>query len=197
MVAELRHEKRLVHLGRFGEKICAGAEDYPTHKGSVLYLALEDDYARSQKSLSKMFGTDSVENFHFAAHAKNVDAGQDRQLKKFVREHADAKQIIIDTSQRIREVGGEKFSYGSDYEIVTKLKQFAEQSDICILLIYHTRKKSALIQSPTQGAEKKSWGQICGWRFPQEIQPEPLGGVLRKTLASRGIATPLLLPNGE
>lgn len=117
--------------------------EYPTHKGTVLYLALEDDYTRLQKRLSKMFGMDSIDNFHFATHAKNVGGGLDGQLKKFIREHTDTKMIIIDTLQRIREIGCEKYSYGSDYEIVTKLKQFADHHNICVLLVHHTRKQSA------------------------------------------------------
>lgn len=40
-------------------------------------------------------------------------------------------------------VGGEKYSYASDYDIVTKLKVFADQYNICILLVHHTRKQSA------------------------------------------------------
>ena len=36
--------------------------------------------------------------------------------------------IIIDTMQKIREVGGEAYSYASDYEIIGKLKQFADKS---------------------------------------------------------------------
>lgn len=117
--------------------------DYPTHRGTVLYLALEDNYSRLQKRLSRMFGMESIDNFHFATHAKNLKEGLDGQLKKFMREHPDAKLIIIDTLQKIREVGGEKYSYASDYEIVTQLKQFADQHNICVLLVHHTRKQSA------------------------------------------------------
>jgi len=132
-------------MAQLGYHVSGGVPlwEYPTHKGTVLYLALEDDYTRLQKRLSKMFGMDSIDNFHFATHAKNVGGGLDGQLKKFVREHTDTKLIIIDTLQRIREVGGEKYSYGSDYEIVTKLKQFADHHNICVLLVHHTRKQSA------------------------------------------------------
>ena len=38
--------------------------------------------------------------------------------------------IIIDTLQKVREVGGDKFSYASDYEIVTKLKEFSDKYGI-------------------------------------------------------------------
>lgn len=38
---------------------------YAVHKGTVLYLALEDDYRRLQERLYRMFRTDSTENLHF------------------------------------------------------------------------------------------------------------------------------------
>ena len=117
--------------------------DYFSHKGTVLYLALEDDYVRLQKRLSRMFGMESIDNFHFATHAKNVGEGLDGQLKRFVGEHSDTKLIIIDTLQKIREAGGEKYSYANDYEIVARLKQFADQHNVCVMLVHHTRKQTA------------------------------------------------------
>ena len=44
------------------------------------------------------------------------------------------------TLQKVREVGGDKFSYASDYEIVTKLKAFSDKYGICFLVVHHTRK---------------------------------------------------------
>ena len=40
----------------------------------------------------------------------------------------------------MREVGGDKFSYASDYEIVTKLKAFSDKHGLCLLVVHHTRK---------------------------------------------------------
>lgn len=40
--------------------------DYPVRKGTVLYLALEDDYARLQRRLSGMFGMECADNLYFA-----------------------------------------------------------------------------------------------------------------------------------
>ena len=48
--------------------------------------------------------------------------------------------IIIDTLQKVREAGGDKFSYASDYEIVTKLKAFNDEHGICLLVVHPTRK---------------------------------------------------------
>lgn len=43
----------------------------------------------------------------------------------------------------IRELGGEKFSYASDYEIVTRLKKFSNKHRICLLVVHHTLKQGA------------------------------------------------------
>ena len=109
-------------------------------QGTVLYLALEDDYARLQKRLSQMFGMEGSEDFYFATKSKSLNDGLEKQLVTFVTEHKDARLIIIDTLQKVREVGGDKFSYASDYEIVTKLKAFSDKYGICFLVVHHTRK---------------------------------------------------------
>lgn len=113
---------------------------FPVTKGTVLYLALEDDYARLQRRLSKMFGMEGSSNLHFATQSKALNQGLEEQLHKFVKEHEDASLIIIDTLQKVREASGDKLSYGNDYEIVTKLKRFSDQYGICLLVVHHTRK---------------------------------------------------------
>ena len=117
--------------------------DYPVRKGTVLYLALEDDYARLQRRLSGMFGVECADNLYFATQAKTLNEGLDRQLEGFLKEHKDARLIIIDTLQKVREVGGDRYSYSSDYEVIGKLKQFADRHGVCILIVHHTRKQPA------------------------------------------------------
>ena len=69
-----------------------------------------------------------------------MNEGLDRQLEGFLKERKDARLIIIDTLQKVREVGGDRYSYSSDYEIVTKLKSFSDKYGICLLVVHHTRK---------------------------------------------------------
>ena len=116
---------------------------YAVHKGTVLYLALEDDHRRLQGRLYRMFGMDGTDNLRFAIYAKQLGVGLEEQLKKFVQEHPDTKLIIIDTLQKIREAGGDKYSYANDYEVVGKLKRLADDCGICLLLVHHTRKQQA------------------------------------------------------
>ena len=117
--------------------------NYPVHAGTVLYLALEDDYRRLQERLFRMFGVESTDNLYFATCAKQLGAGLYEQLNRFVSEHKDTRLIIIDTLQKIREASGDKYSYASDYEIIGQLKYFADQTGIALLLVHHTRKQQA------------------------------------------------------
>ena len=117
--------------------------DFDVHQGTVLYLALEDDYQRIQSRMFMMYGVEDSEKLHFATVANKIGNGLDEQLEYFMREHPDTKLIIIDTMQKIREVGGEAYSYASDYEIIGRLKQFADKHCICVLIVHHTRKQPA------------------------------------------------------
>ena len=132
-------------MGQLAYTVATGQPlwEYEVHQGTVLYLALEDDYARLQRRLSRMFGVEEADNLYFATQAKSVGGGLDEQLEEFVKVHQDVRLIIIDTLQKIREVSGECYSYASDYEIVTKLKKFSDNHGICLLVVHHTRKMEA------------------------------------------------------
>ena len=84
-----------------------------------------------------------MDNLLFAVYAKQLGVGLEEQLKKFVREHPNTKLIIIDTLQKIRDAGGDKYSYANDYEVVGKLKRLADDCGVCLLLVHHTRKQQA------------------------------------------------------
>lgn len=117
--------------------------DYPVKKGTVLYLALEDDYRRLQERMYRMFGTDSTENLYFSVSSKPLGNGLTDQLSGFIREHPDTMLVIIDTLQKIREVDSDSYSYAKDYEIINQLKQFSDSWGICLLLVHHTRKQKS------------------------------------------------------
>lgn len=132
-------------MAQIGYHVSTGLElwGYPVHQGAVLYLALEDDHRRLQDRLFRMFGTESADNLYFSIYAKQLGAGLEEQLKWFVQEHPDTRLIIIDTLQKVRESGGDTYSYASDYEVIAKLKAFADEHSICLLLVHHTRKQQA------------------------------------------------------
>ena len=115
---------------------------YEVHQGSVLYLALEDDYGRLQGRMSRMFGVGAEGSVFFSVQAKLLSDGLDGQLEYSVREHPDTKLIVLDTLQKVREASRD-YSYSSDYELVTRLKSFADKHKLCVLAVHHTRKQAA------------------------------------------------------
>lgn len=115
--------------------------EHTVHQGTVLYLALEDEQARLQQRLSKMFGVEEASDaLYFATEADAIQKGLEEQLEQFLQEHSDTRLIIIDTLQRIRETVHDRYSYASDYDVVTKLTAFSGKYNICILVVHHTRK---------------------------------------------------------
>ena len=152
---------------------------YEVRQGTVLYLALEDNHRRLQERLYRMFGVESTGNLFFAIGAKQLGGGLEEQLKGFVREHTDTRLIIIDTLQKIREAGAEKYSYANDYEVITKLKRFADISGVCL-------------RSPAPTAYwVRQTGPFCSKRSGGQTTPPPwtfLGGI-SKTSASTSSGT--------
>ena len=116
---------------------------YKVRRGTVLYLALEDDHPRLQSRLFRMFGTEAAENLFRATWAKQLGGGLTEQLEEFLAKHPDTVLIIIDTLQRIRSAGGDKYSYANDYEIIGSLNALAAKLSVCLLLVHHTRKQQA------------------------------------------------------
>lgn len=117
--------------------------DYEVKQSTVLYLALEDDHRRLQKRMNRMFGVDGTANLYFAITAKKLGEGLEDQLEEFINLHPDTRLIIIDTLQKIRQGNGDSYSYANDYECVGNLKKFADQKEICLLIVHHTRKQQA------------------------------------------------------
>ena len=116
---------------------------FPVRQGTVLYLALEDDFGRLQERLYRMYGTAENENLYFSVSARQLGSGLDEQLTRFLREHPNTSLIIIDTLQKVREVGGDNYSYANDYQIITRLKSFSDAYGICLMVVHHTRKQKA------------------------------------------------------
>ena len=116
--------------------------DFQTHKGGVLYLCLEDSYARVQNRMFQI--TDSAPStLHFANLAGSVGGGLEEQIKKFLNEvQPDTSLIVIDTLQKVRKQGDGANPYANDYRELSALKKLADEHHIAILLIHHLRKMS-------------------------------------------------------
>lgn len=117
--------------------------NYAVRKGTVLYLALEDDYKRLQERLYRMFGTETTPDLFFSVASKSLNEGLLDQLEAFLNNHPDTTLVIIDTLQKVREAEGDTYSYARDYDIIAALKAFADKTGICLILVHHTRKQKS------------------------------------------------------
>ena len=110
----------------------------PTEKGTVLYLCLEDSLARIQDRLNSI--TDEVpSNLYVATKSESIETGLIQQIQNFIITHNDTTLIVIDTFQMIR--NNSELSYANDYNEIGKLKQYADEMGISILLVHHLRKQ--------------------------------------------------------
>ena len=113
--------------------------NFPTLRGGVLYLCLEDSYSRIQNRLLDI--TDNAPaDLCFATVSEKLHSGLEEQIEGFLGAHPDTALVVIDTLQRIRAVGNEANPYASDYRDLGVLKELADRNRIAILLIHHLRK---------------------------------------------------------
>ena len=117
-------------------------KQFPVRQSTVLYFALEDDYCRLQRRMYKMFGTETTDNLHFAVNSHHLGDGLCEQIQGFINRHQDTRLIIIDTLQKVRDVGSD-YSYQRDYEFIAAMKEIAEKTGVCIILVHHTRKQKS------------------------------------------------------
>ncbi len=113
--------------------------EFETTQSEVLYLALEDNVRRLQSRLNDI--TDEVGNVHFTTEANFIGGGLEEQLEHFIGEYPKVKLIIIDTLQKVRRNGKDKFAYADDYDVIGKIKAIGDKHDVGFLIIHHTRKE--------------------------------------------------------
>lgn len=121
-----------------GEKVW----EFETTKSDVLYLCLEDSFARIQSRLFEI--TDEAPpTLHFAIMSEAIGTGLEHQMESFIREHPHTGLIVIDTLQKVRKtVSANVNPYAADYDGINALKQIADQYQLAIILVHHLRKTS-------------------------------------------------------
>lgn len=121
-----------------GEKVW----EFETTKSEVLYLCLEDSFARIQSRLFEI--TDEAPpTLHFSIMSDAIGSGLEHQIENFISEHPDTGLIVIDTLQKIRKtVSANVNPYAADYDDINALKQIADKYKIAIVLVHHLRKTS-------------------------------------------------------
>ena len=117
---------------------------FHVNQGTVLYLALEDDYRRIQNRLFSMPDLGCTEELYFSTQAPRLEDDLIESLWAFYRDHPHTKLIIVDTLQCVRGYNStDKYSYARDYDTIRRFKFFSDATGVCILIVHHTRKQQA------------------------------------------------------
>jgi len=114
--------------------------DHHVDQGNVLYLSLEDTYARIQKRAFKLTNEVRRGRVMLGIQSGTLDSDLLEQLNDALAKTPDIKLIIIDTLQLIRS-NGKDMSYANDYSDVAKLKDFAREHGLSVFLVHHLRKQ--------------------------------------------------------
>ena len=109
----------------------------------VAYYALEDTDARIKSRLLDI-GAEPPSDMIYATSLKDPASDFITDLEACLSDHPDVRLVIVDTLQKIRnnaEPVSNASQYGCEYEELTRLKDIADQRNIAIVLVHHTRKK--------------------------------------------------------
>ena len=113
--------------------------NFPTAKGDVLYLCLEDSFSRIQSRLLDLTD-DAPAGLCFATMSEKLHTGLVEQIEGFLSGHPCTVLVVIDTLQRVRTASNEGNPYANDYRDLGVLKELADRRRIAVLLVHHLRK---------------------------------------------------------
>jgi replicative DNA helicase len=116
---------------------------YPCNKGEVLYLALEDTPRRMKERLQKIVNRSqlSPSGLHVQHAAPFIGSGLESYLRTWMDEHPTTKLIIVDTLAKVRPPKKrDQELYAADYAVVSALKAVADEKQVAIVVVTHTRK---------------------------------------------------------
>lgn len=115
---------------------------FNTQQCDVLYLALEDTFARVKDRVARMTD-DSPSRLRFAVQAGTLGGALEEQLTLHKTQYPETKLVVIDTLQKVRSAPDPKANssvYGKDYQDIGALKKLADDLSIAIVLVHHLRK---------------------------------------------------------
>ncbi len=113
---------------------------FETRKCEVLYLCLEDSFARIQSRLFELT-EEAPPTLHFAVMSDAIGNGLEIQIETFIKEHPGTGLLVIDTLQKVRKtVSSNVNPYAADYDDISALKGLADRHRLAIVLVHHLRK---------------------------------------------------------
>lgn len=125
--------------------VAAGGEwlGRKVNQGPTLYLDLEDSANRAQARMRTLLNgfTAAPETCTFRLLAPILGPELFKILDEWIAANPGAKVVCIDTFQKVKPAAGKnETSYSADYRICAPLQSWAQQHNVCVLLVHHTNK---------------------------------------------------------
>jgi len=124
----------------------------PTEQGDVLYLALEDGFARLQSRLMMQAQgaiDDMPEGFDLQTEIPLADKGGLAAIEEWLEGHPKASLVIVDVLKMFRATRSAKTNpYDQDYADIRPLTALAHKYKVAIIVVHHTNKGSASAIDP-------------------------------------------------
>lgn len=114
-------------------------------QGDVLYLALEDNPRRMQDRLRKVLaGVAPPRALTVAVECEALHRGGIARIRGWLDEHPSARLVVVDVYARVRgSIDVRADRYAQDYTAAAALKDLADEYEVAILLVHHTRKQDS------------------------------------------------------
>jgi DNA-binding Lrp family transcriptional regulator len=113
-------------------------------QGDALYLALEDTGRRLQNRLRKVLGdTPAPSRLTIQTACPPFPEGG-AHIRQWLDTHPDARLVIVDVLAKMR--GAEtanSSAYSADYHAINNIKRIADEYNVAVLVLHHTRKAAA------------------------------------------------------
>lgn len=112
-------------------------------QGDVLYLALEDTQMNIQHRIleSAIDDNDDISRLEIAPKVPKQHEGGLDYIKWWLENHEQARLVIIDTLQKFRKpLSTGAAMYGEDYEVVSEIKNLADNFAVAVMLVHHLKK---------------------------------------------------------
>lgn len=134
-----KYGKSLLSL-KAGHCVATGSDflNKKVEQAGVAYLCLEDQAHRLQQRLWQLTD-ESSDQLRLITRAETLGHGLIEQMQRFLKDHEDTRLFIIDTLQITRDSTTD-YSYASDYADLRKYKSFADDNNVCVLIVHHLRK---------------------------------------------------------
>ena len=112
-------------------------------QGSVLFLSLEDSARRMHEHLTEIYYNTEVnlDKIEFWFETKLINEGGLQDIEQWLKDHPDARLVVVDTLQKIRPKETNGGLYAQDYNAVSPLTDLSSKYNIAIVVIHHLNKR--------------------------------------------------------